>query len=159
MKFIKQSFFFLCSLILLLSLAACGEESKITASKPLKDIYADAIAEVTLPELMELDETELYTFTGIPAESYTEGVALIPSDAVSGDMFFLFHAADGASLKTLKTKLEDFRTQKLNEMNNYLPLEYEKINASSVTEKGDYVWLVVADDSAKMNGIIDSSIS
>ena len=74
-------------------------------------------------------------------------------------MFFLFHAADSDSLKTLKTKLEDFRTQKLNEMNNYLPLEYEKINASSVTEKGDYVWLVVADDSAKIHEIIDSSIS
>ena len=146
-------------LLLLLSLAACGGDGEVTASKPLNDIYADITAEVTLPELLELNETDLYTYVGIPAEAYTEGVALIPTDAVSGDMFFLFHATDEASMETLKTKLNDFREQKLNEMNNYQQAEYDKINASSITVKGDYIWLVVSDESERILSIIDSAIS
>ena len=105
-----------------------------------------------------MDGNDLYTYVGIPAEAYTEAVALIPTEAILGDMLFLFHAADSDSIKMIESKLNDFRKQKLNEMDNYLPDEYDKIKASSVTNFGDYVWLVVSSDSAKIQKIINDAI-
>lgn len=152
--------------LLLLALTLCcacfacsnGDGQQKKDIKPLTDIYADIQSAVTLPDLLELDGDDLYTFVGIPAEAYTEAVALIPTEAILGDMLFLFHAADNDSLKTIESKLNDFRKQKLNEMDNYLPDEYDKINASSVTSFGDYVWLVVSSDSAKIQKIINDAI-
>ncbi len=153
-------------MLLLLAMTLCcacfacskGDDQPKKDVKSLTDVYADIQSAVTLPDLLELDGNDLYTYVGIPAEAYTEAVALIPTEAILGDMLFLFHAADSDSIKTIESKLNDFRKQKLNEMDNYLPDEYDKIKASSVTNFGDYVWLVVSSDSAKIQKIINDAI-
>ena len=53
-------------------------------------------------------------------------------------------AADDAGVSAIREKLENYRSQKLAEMNNYLPDEYEKIGKSSVKTSGSIVWLVVS---------------
>ena len=153
-------------MLLLLAMTLCcacfacskGDDQPKKDVKPLTDVYADIQSAVTLPDLLELDGNDLYTYVGIPAEAYTEAVALIPTEAILGDMLFLFHAADSDSIKTIESKVNDFGKQNLNEMDNYLPDEYDKIKASSVTNFGDYVWLVVSSDSAKIQKIINDAI-
>lgn len=158
MKHTKSIMLFVLVLCMLFAMAACGGSEEEKTVKPIAEIYADITAKVTLPELLELDAAETLAYVGIPEAAYSEGVALIPADAVLGDMLFIYHAADKDSLETIKAKLESFRTQKLNEMNNYIPAEYDKINASEIKTSGDYVWLVVSDDAATILETIESAI-
>lgn len=125
---------------------------------PLSEIYADIQSAVTLPELLQLDSSEIWTYLGIPVDAYTEAVALIPTEAILGDMLLLFHASGVDTVDTIQEKLNAFREQKLNEMNNYLPDEYAKINASSVTVRGAYLWLVVSSESTTITDIIDRNL-
>lgn len=157
MKRTKSIMLFVLALCMLFAIAACGG-GEAKEVKPVAEIYADITAKVTLPELLELNAAETLDYVGIPETAYTEGVALIPADAVLGDMLFIYHAADKDSLETIKAKLTNFRTQKLNEMNNYIPAEYDKINASEIQTAGDYIWLVVSDDAATILETIESAI-
>ena len=156
MKALKTVLFLSLIACMLCAFAACGGSTQEV--KPISEIYADITTAVTLPELLELDAAETFTYVGIPTDAYTEGVALIPADAVLGDMLFIYKAADKDALSTIQTKLANFREQKLNEMKNYIPAEYEKINASEIKVSGDYVWLVVSDNAATILTTIENAI-
>jgi hypothetical protein len=152
----KVLFLIAASFVLIGALTGCG--SDVTASKPLEDIYSEIEQKVTLPEMLDLNSDNLVTFMGIKQELYSESSAHIALEAVLGDMILMFKAADKASLDTLKTKIENYRSQRLNEMDNYLPAEYDKINRSEVTQKGLYVWLVVSDDADAILSVINQNI-
>lgn len=158
----KRSALLLLALVLCLACFACSGSNDSDADSsdvpPLSEIYADILSAVTLPELLQLDSSEIWTYLGIPVDAYTEAVALIPTEAILGDMLFLFHASGLDTVDTIQEKLNAFREQKLNEMNNYLPDEYAKINASSVTVRGGYVWLVVSSESTTITNVIEQHI-
>lgn len=155
MKFRKQ-LAILLALASLVCLAACGGGT--SEVKPVADIYAEIKSAVTLPELLELGASDLKDFTGITQDTYKQSVALVPTDAVLGDMIFIFEAESTSSLETLRTKLEAFRQQKASEMNGYIASEYEKINSSAVESKGNYIWLVVSADKDAIETIIKNDI-
>ena len=57
-----------------------------------------------------------------------------------------------------KEKVDNRYEAKLNEMRDYLPDEYEKINACSVYSEGNYVAMFISDDSATMTEIFTEAI-
>ena len=122
--------------------SACGtvDNSDVVAA----DVYNDLISAVEFPEMLALDSEGLLSFVGINSSLYTEAVAYIPLTAVSGDMIFIIKVADEASAEEVAAKLEGYRLNVLAQMNNYIPAEYEKINAASVETDGSFVWLVVS---------------
>lgn len=123
---------------------ACGgtDNSGVVAA----DVYSDLISDVEFPEMLALDSDGLLSFVGIDSSLYTEAVAYIPLTAVSGDMIFIIKVADEASAEAVAEKLEGYRLNVLAQMNNYIPAEYDKINAASVETTGSFVWLVVSSD-------------
>ena len=123
---------------------ACGgtDNSDVVAA----DVYNTLVTEVEFPEMLALDSEGLLSFVGINSSSYTEAVAYIPLTAVSGDMIFIIKFADEASAELVAEKLEGYRSSVLAQMNNYIPAEYDKINAASVETTGSFVWLVVSSD-------------
>ena len=150
----KVLFLIAASFVLIGALTGCG--SDVTASKPLEDIYSEIEQKVTLPEMLDLNSDNLVTFMGIKQELYSE-VPRIALEAVLGDMILMFKAADKASLDTLKTKIENYRSQRLNEMDNYLPAGTIKLTGARYA-KGLYVWLVVSDDADAILSVINQNI-
>jgi hypothetical protein len=146
----------LIPVIALFFLAACGKE--VTASKSVNDIYTEITQKVSLPDMLDLNPTDLANYTGIESELYSEGTAHIPVSATLGDMILIFKAKDAASLETLRSEIDAYRSQKLDEMNNYIPAEYDKIKASEISSKGLYIWLVVSDDAETILGVINDNI-
>lgn len=122
--------------------AACGGAD--TGNASVSEIYTALNEAVEFPEMLSLSEADLMSYLGIDSSLYTEKEAHIPLTAVSGDMVLIFKAADDAGVSAIREKLENYRSQKLAEMNNYLPDEYEKIGKSSVKTSGSIVWLVVS---------------
>ena len=156
MKHLKTIALLLLALAALFCFAACGEEEK--EAKPLNELLKDIQSAVTLPDMMDMDGNNLMDFLGLPSSAYTEAIAEIPMASIQGDMLFVFHAADKDGLDKIKTCLENYRTQKLNEFNDYIQQEAEKVKQSSVETSGDYVWLVVSDDSAAILKVIEDAI-
>ncbi len=137
----------LMTLCLLVSaFAACGEvdNSNIAAA----DVYDELVSKVEFPEMLALDADGLMSIVGLDSSLYTEVVAYIPLTAISGNMIFVVKAVDSTAAETVAQKLENYRSNILAQMNNYIPAEYDKINAASVETDGSFVWLVVADDQA-----------
>lgn len=161
---LKRFSLLLLAMVLCLTCFGCsndtdsGTDVDPSGIPALSAIYEEIQSAVTLPELLELDRSEILSYLGIPSDAYAEAVALIPTEAILGDMLLLFHAASVDTIDTIQEKLNAFREQKLNEMNNYLPDEYAKISASSVTVRGAYLWLVVSSESAAITDIIDRNI-
>lgn len=154
---LKRMLFLLIAPVMLLGLlTGCG--SDVTAAKPLSEIYSDIEKKVALPDMLDLNQSDLVSFMGIKEELYTEAAAHIPIDAVLGDMILIFKAADETAFEDLKTKVERYRSQKLSEMENYIPSEYEKIDQSEIVEKGLYLWLVVSDDADAILLVINENI-
>jgi len=153
----KKTLCMLLSLLFLFSLAACGE-SEVTAKKSFDEIYADISAAAELPEMLALDGNTLYIYVGIGNNLYTQNIAAIPLSATSGDMLFVFEATDEANASVIKGLLENFLAQKTSEMKDYIPAEYDKLIAASVTLKAQYVWLVVSSDSDKILDVINDNI-
>ena len=136
--------------------SACGavDNSNVVAA----DVYNDLVSEVEFPEMFALDANGLVSLLGIDSTLYTEAVAYIPLTAVSGNMVFIIKTADDASAEVLAQKLENYRLSVLAQMNNYIPAEYEKINAASVHTDGSFVWLVVADDQAAAVASVEANL-
>ena len=156
MKHLKTIALLLLALAALFCFAACGEEEKEV--KPLNELLKDIQSAATLPEMMDMDGNDLMDFLGLPASAYTESIAEIPMVSISGDMLFVFRAADKAGLDKIKTGLENYRTQKLNEFRDYIPAEAAKIEQSAVETSGDYVWLVVSENSDAILKVIEGAI-
>ena len=137
--------------------AACGgtDNSSVAA----QDVYSDLVAEVTFPEMLPLDSDGLFSLVGIESDLYTEAVAYIPLTAVSGNMIFIVKVADETSADAVAQKLENYRLSVLAQMNNYIPAEYDKINAASVETDGSFVWLVVADDQAAAVASVEANLN
>ena len=150
MKKIKLAlpFVLLCAVLL----SACGGE--VTAKKPLAELYEDIRAEVTLPSVIELKGESLNAITGIKEDMCAQYVAQIPDDVVTGDMLFLFEGKDADAAAEIEKKISAYRTQKLAEMKDYIPAEYDKILKSTVTKKGNFVWLVVSAEMERAEEII-----
>ncbi|MBQ8898875.1 MAG: DUF4358 domain-containing protein [Clostridia bacterium] len=135
----------LCMVVsLFTACTAAPDNSNIAAA----EVYDALMSKVEFPEMLSLDAGGLVSLLGIDDSLYTEAVAYIPLTAVSGNMVFIVKATDSAAAETLAEKLESYRAGVLAQMNNYLPDEYDKINAASVETDGSFVWLVVADDQA-----------
>ena len=125
------------------ALAACGGE---TRDVDVAAVAADLTEKVEFPEMLNLTTDDVLNYIGVKPEDYSAFVARIPLGATSGDMIFLFRAASSEGKAAIAEKLERYRAQKLAEMNNYIPAEYDKIGAASVRTDGDIVWLVVSAD-------------
>ncbi|HHX73218.1 MAG TPA: DUF4358 domain-containing protein, partial [Clostridiales bacterium] len=101
---------------------------------------------------------DLMSFVGIPAEDYEEAVALVPEEAISGEMLFMFKAKDEAAADRIAKQVETYFTSAKNQMRDYIPSEYAKMEKGAVTKTGQYVWLAVSAEQDKVVEIIKANI-
>jgi hypothetical protein len=141
--------------LLAVLLSACGGA---TVVKPLEEIRADIEAAVQLPAMLDLKGDDLMSFVGIPAEDYEEAVALVPEEAISGEMLFMFKAKDEAAADRIAKQVETYFTSAKNQMRDYIPSEYAKMEKGAVTKTGQYVWLAVSAEQDKVVEIIKANI-
>lgn len=155
MKKFRYAFVF-CMALAALLLAGCGGQAAV--EKPLDEIRAEIESAVELPAMLDLQGTDLYNFVGVSEEDFDEAVALVPEEAISGEMLFLFKAKDEAAAERIAKQVETYFTSAKNQMRDYIPSEYAKMEKGTVTRTGKYVWLAVSAEQAKVEEIIKKYI-
>ncbi len=76
----------------------------------------------------------------------------------SAETVVILKAKDSGSTGALSAALQTVIDQKRSEMENYLPDQFQIVDKSSVQVKGDHVYLVISEQAASIEQIIQAGI-
>lgn len=128
-------------------------------SKAITEIYEEITQKVTLYSPFCWDDEFISNYYGIDVSSLEEYVFSMSEDATSAETIIIMKAKDAASISGLSDCLQVVVDEKKNEMENYLPEQFEIVEKSSIQTKNNYVWLVISENADTITKIIEDSIS
>lgn len=142
----------LLSVLMLVSLAACGGESGSgnAASLDVTAAYEKLTQAATLPEMLELDAGLMLDYCGIKEADVTAAKVLICADSLRTDEIWLIQAKDAAAADTIVKLAEKRLTKKGEESITYSPEQYAVVEKAELLRQGNFVALIVSPDVAPM---------
>ena len=87
-----------------------------------------------------------------------EYVFSMSEDATQAETVVLMKAKDGADTGEIVSALETVVDEKKNEMENYLPEQFEIVEKSEVKTRDRYVWLVISQQADAITDIIEKDL-
>lgn len=148
----KKFLLVLCSAALCLSLSACG--GKTAEFSPAKDAAALLNAEGAFATaLTQIDQATACALYGIDEAAVTaSAVYASPSSAEELAVFSLnSDEAANAAQTALDYRVED----RMEELEDYMPGEMEKLKSAVVEKRGNSVLLVIAADYGPVNDFLE----
>lgn len=148
----KKIVLLILSLSILLGLCACGgkKESKGPENLDLPAVYTKMSETVTIPKMLQLNESKMLNFCGIKSEDVKQALVYICADSLKTDEIWLIEAKDEATAKEIE-KLAENRLQKKGEESiTYSPEQYAVVEKAELIRTGRFVTLLVSPDSAKL---------
>lgn len=128
-------------------------------AEAITDIYDEITKSVTLYSPFCWDEEFISNYYDIDVTGLEEYVFSMSEDATSAETIIIMKAKDSSSVSDISDCLQVVVDEKKNEMENYLPEQYEIVAKSSVQTKDNYVWLVISENADAITKIIEYSIS
>ena len=149
----------LCALVL----AGCGAGGKgnggpAAEPKTPEEMYEQILKEAQLPEMVLGDDEYILNYYGIDPETLEGYVFASADSAILADAVIILKAKEEGSVEKLAESLRNIKEWKEAEMENYAPDAFKVAKASSVKTEGKYVWLVMSEQSGKIEDIIRSGI-
>ena len=161
----KRIFCALMIFALMLALCACGGNTDTTTTTAdanvnvdLKAVMTEIESSITLPENMD-DITSadlLLQYYGIDSADVKQFAVKINGTGIQCDEIVMIEAVDADALGAIKTCLNNRLEDVKNQMNNYLPDQYQIAAACKVEVKGNYVTLFISSDASRMAEIFGS---
>lgn len=134
-------------------------ESVSEEKKSISDVYEEITQNVELISPFCWDDEFVSNYYGIDVESLEEYVFSMSEDATSAETIIIMKANDSNKVSELSDCLQVVVDEKKNEMENYLPEQFDIVSKSSVQIKDNYVWLVISDNADTITKIIENAIS
>lgn len=106
-------------------------------------------------ELATMDVTveTLGTVLQINADEVEEVIGKMPMMNVQASMYIVIKAKDGA-VDSVKTKVENYGTAYEEQWATYLPAQYELVKQRKIGVKGNYVYLIISENSSELEALI-----
>ena len=149
----------LCVLVL----SGCGAGGKGNAGpaaepKTPEEMYEQILKEAQLPEMVLGDDEYIMNYYGIDPETLDGYIFASADSAILADAVIILKAKEEGSVEKLAESLRNIKEWKEAEMENYAPDAFKVAKASSVKTEGKYVWLVMSEQSGKIEDIIRGGI-
>lgn len=146
------------AVLLILGTCACSSEPKKDVK--LTDVYDAIAAEVTLPEMIDINEDTLYEQYGIKTEDVKQGIYKQLKDFGAGkvDEIIMVEAKDADKASAIKTLLDARLQNLIDQSTNYDAAAIDVLNKSSVQQDGNFVALFVSKDASTIKGIYEKNI-
>lgn len=162
----KRISFKKCAIILAsaLLLCSCGKSTSVdtttvqSQTKTIADIYTEITNSVELISPYCWDDEFISNYYAIDPTILQEYVFSMSEEPISAETIIIMKVADASSVTAIRDCLQVVVDEKKNEMENYLPEEYEIVAKSSVQTKDTYVWLVISKQADRINKIIKDGI-
>ncbi|MDO5560819.1 MAG: DUF4358 domain-containing protein [Oscillospiraceae bacterium] len=140
-KLIKMTSMLILSGVLLCSCA--GKSSNAAAS----DIISAAkTSGSTFEELESVEKADIKYYYNLDESSYSDFSAMVSGNQAYADEIVVVKAASSSKVSDIKKALEERIDSRKKTLESYAPDEYQKLCDASVKTDGDYVYLVVGDD-------------
>lgn len=127
--------------------------------KSVAGIYEEITQKVSLVSPMVVPDDFISNYYGIDVSTLDEYVFSMSEAAISAETIVILKAKDSGSTGALSAALQTVIDQKRSEMENYLPDQFQIVDKSSVQVQGDYVYLVISEQAAAIEPIIQAGIS
>ena len=102
---------------------------------------------------MELDKEAIQTLMEIPQEQVEEVVGKIPMVNVQASMYIIAKATQG-NVNAVKEKIEAYGNAQDELWSRYLPEQYEYVKNRKIVVKGDYVYMIIAENVEEIENFI-----
>lgn len=131
--------------ISLCMLTACG--GSVPDDVASKDIMTAVISSgVSFPEMQEVTADRLTYYYDVQEGWYSDFGATIAGSAGEADEVAVFHASSKDTVDDIETALNSRLEKRKKDFDGYVAEEYDKLCASEVKIKGNYVYLIVSKD-------------
>ncbi|SEA59069.1 protein of unknown function [Oribacterium sp. KHPX15] len=111
-----------------------------------------------LPGMINVDANYIANYYGIDASQLEGYVFAMAEDVTHADTVAILKAKDASSVAALAGQLSAVQQQKAQELQDYMPDQYQIVAASSVKTAGNYVYLVMSPNAAAIEQTIASNI-
>lgn len=129
---------------MVLCLGACsGGQSNQSAQFSVQTAMDDLLATVPVEEPLTLSEGDMLDFFGISAERMEEFAAVTCASGITAQEIVLVKAVDEDAADAVAEKLQNRLDALAAQMEDYLPEQYEVVQACQVREDGAYVAMIV----------------
>ena len=128
------------SLVMLLSLAACGGEA--AKKVDLKALYDSCTASMT--EMMPVEGTMRLDFMGIAEEDCAQVYTAFAQDGLLTDEIWLIEARDQQAMERLQKLAQSRLDAKAEETVTYSPEQYAVVEKGQIIREGLYLALLVS---------------
>ena len=170
---IKSNFFKKTAVILsaVMLLTGCGTKTapsaetqvsevqeKAQETKTVNEIYQEITERVSLQSPVCMKDDFISNYYGIDVSTLEEYVFSMSEDATQAETVVLMKAKDGADTGEIVSALETVVDEKKNEMENYLPEQFEIVEKSEVKTRDRYVWLVISQQADAITDIIEKDL-
>lgn len=132
------------------------EEAKET--KSIDEVYQEITGQVSLESPVCMDEDFISNYYGIDVSTLEEYVFSMSEDAAQAETVVIMKVKDLNDVEEISSILETIVDEKKNEMENYLPEQFEIVEKSEVKTKDQYVWLVISQQSDAISDIIEKDL-
>lgn len=109
--------------------------------------------------MTEINEDILASFYGIEDADINSFFGLISTDSVKQDEVIIVEAKDSEAFERVEEKINTRYDSKYVQTKDYLPEEAKLIEECKVESDGNYVWMFISEDAAKMKEILESTAS
>ncbi|WP_049962522.1 DUF4358 domain-containing protein [Oribacterium sp. FC2011] len=127
-----------------------------TSDADPRDIYSKVTG--LLPSMITVDANYIANYYGIDASQLESYVFAMAEDVTHADTVAILKAKNASRVPALASQLSAVQQQKAQELQDYMPDQYQIVVASSVKTFGNYVYLVMSPNAAAIERTIVSNI-
>lgn len=121
----------------------------------LQSLNATLSSQPPFNELATMDVTveTLETVLQITSDEVEEVIGKMPMMNVQASMYIVIKAKDEA-VDTVKTKIESYGASYEEQWSTYLPEQYELVKQRKIGVKGNYVYLIISENSSDLEALV-----
>lgn len=163
----KKILAFSLAALLALSMTACsggnessssGGSSSSTPSASAADLAKQMVDATTFnDEMIQISEDVVPNYYNLPDGVDDYCVYLCPTGATVEEIS-VFHLADGA-VADMRTEIERHVDARTTEYESYRPEEIPKLDNAAIVESGDYIAVIIADDTAPASQVFEDALA
>ena len=114
----------------------------LSSQPPFNELATTDVTVETLGTVLQITPDEVEAVIG-----------KMPMMNVHASMYLVIQAKDGA-VDSVKTKVENYGTAYEEQWATYLPAQYELVKQRKIGVKGNYVYLIVSENSSELEALI-----
>lgn len=138
--------------------AGCGGNSDNAKQYDVEKAGEEIQAQIeSAAGMSKVNEDALTSFYGIDAADLNSFFILISTDSVKQDEVIIVEAKDSEAFDRALEKINTRYESKYAQTKDYLPDQAKLIEECKVESEGNYIWMFISEDAAKMKEILQST--